>query len=107
MMDDYSLTDGYVEDADLGLEFWLSTQFAQIKKRDTIIDLGFGAGNDCFVARHETGVEGRVIGIDFTPIMIEKARINAKKLGFNNVEYREGDINAMPVNNDIADVTRK
>ena len=104
MMDDYSETNGYVEDADLGLGCGLPTQFAIIKKGDTVIDLGSGAGNDCFVARHETGVEGKVIGIDFTPIMIEKARINAEKLGYNNVEFREGDIDDMPVNNDIADV---
>lgn len=104
MMDDYSETSGYVEDADLGLGCGLPTQFAKIKKGDTVIDLGSGAGNDCFVARHETGVEGKVIGIDFTPIMIEKARINAEKLGYNNVEFREGDIDAMPVSNDIADV---
>ncbi|MCP4977470.1 MAG: arsenite methyltransferase [Maribacter sp.] len=104
MMDDYSETDGYVEDADLGLGCGLPTQFAKIKKGETVIDLGSGAGNDCFVARHETGVEGKVIGIDFTPIMIEKARINAEKLGYNNVEFREGDIDAMPVSNNIADV---
>ena len=104
MIDDYSETDGYIENADLGLGCGLPTQFAQIKKGDTIIDLGSGAGNDCFVARHETGIEGKVIGIDFTPIMIEKARINAEKLGYNNVEFREGDIDAMPVNNDISDV---
>jgi len=104
MMDDYSETNGYVEDADLGLGCGLPTQFAEIKKGDTVIDLGSGAGNDCFVARHETGVEGKVIGIDFTPIMIEKARINAEKLGYNNVEFREGDIDDMPVSNDIADV---
>lgn len=104
MMDDYSETNGYIEDADLGLGCGLPTQFAQIKKGDTVIDLGSGAGNDCFVARHETGAEGKVIGIDFTPIMIEKARINAEKLGYNNVEFREGDIDAMPVSNNIADV---
>lgn len=104
MMDDYSKTNGYVEDADLGLGCGLPTQFAKIKKGDTVIDLGSGAGNDCFVARHETGNEGKVIGIDFTPIMIEKARINAEKLGYNNVEFRMGDIDAMPVSNDIADV---
>jgi len=104
MMDDYSETKGYIEDADLGLGCGLPTQFAKIKKGDTVIDLGSGAGNDCFVARHETGVEGKVIGLDFTPIMIEKARINAEKLGYNNVEFREGDIDAMPVNNAIADV---
>jgi SAM-dependent methyltransferase len=104
MMDDYSETGGYVADADLGLGCGLPTQFAKIQKGDTVIDLGSGAGNDCFVARHETGAEGKVIGIDFTPIMIEKARANAEKLGFNNVEFREGDIDAMPVSNDVADV---
>lgn len=104
MMDDYSKTEGYTEEADLGLGCGLPTQFAKIKKGDTVIDLGSGAGNDCFVARHETGVEGKVIGIDFTPIMIEKARINAEKLGYNNVEFREGDIDAMPVSSDVADV---
>jgi SAM-dependent methyltransferase len=104
MMDDYSKTKGYIEDADLGLGCGLPTQFAQIKKGETVIDLGSGAGNDCFVARHETGAEGKVIGIDFTPIMIEKARINAEKLGYNNVEFRQGDIDDMPVSNNTADV---
>ena len=104
MMDDYSETDGYVEDADLGLGCGLPTQFAKINKGDTVIDLGSGAGNDCFVARHETGAEGKVIGIDFTPIMIEKARNNAEKFNYNNVEFREGDIDAMPVSDNVADV---
>ncbi len=104
MMDDYTETEGYVADADLGLGCGLPTKFAKIKKGDVVIDLGSGAGNDCFVARHETGSEGKVIGIDFTPIMIEKARANAEKLGYNNVEFREGDIDAMPVNTDVADV---
>lgn len=104
MMDDYTGTDGYVEDADLGLGCGLPTSFAQISKGDTVIDLGSGAGNDCFVARHETGPEGKVIGIDFTPAMINKARENAEKLGLNNVEFREGDIDDMPVNDNVADV---
>lgn len=104
MMDDYTGTGGYVEDADLGLGCGLPTQFAQISKGDTVIDLGSGAGNDCFVARHETGPEGKVIGIDFTPAMINKARANAEKLGFNNVEFREGDIDDMPVSDQVADV---
>jgi SAM-dependent methyltransferase len=104
MMEDYSETDGYVEDADLGLGCGLPTQFAKINKGDTVIDLGSGAGNDCFVARHETGAEGKVIGIDFTPIMIEKARNNAEKFNYNNVEFREGDIDAMPVGDNVADV---
>lgn len=104
MMDDYTGTEGYVEDADLGLGCGLPTQFAKIQKGDTVIDLGSGAGNDCFVALHETGDKGKVIGIDFTPSMIRKARLNAEKLGYNNVEFREGDIDDMPVNNDVADV---
>ena len=104
MMDDYSSVDGYAEDADLGLGCGLPTAFAQIKTGDTVIDLGSGAGNDCFVARHETGPTGKVIGIDFTPSMIAKARNNADKLGYNNVEFREGDIDAIPVGNAIADV---
>jgi len=104
MMDDYSEIEGYNSDADLGLGCGLPTQFAKISKGDTVIDLGSGAGNDCFVARYETGIEGKVIGIDFTPIMIEKARQNAEKLGYNNVEFREGDIDDMPVNDSVADV---
>ncbi len=104
MMDDYTGTEGYLEDADLGLGCGLPTQFAQIQNGDTVIDLGSGAGNDCFVARHETGAEGKVIGIDFTPEMIRKARTNADKLGYNNVEFREGDIDDMPVGDNTADV---
>jgi SAM-dependent methyltransferase len=82
----------------------LPTQFAKIKKGDVVIDLGSGAGNDAFIARHETGETGKVIGIDFTPAMIEKARANAEKLGFNNVEFRQGDIEKMPVTANAADV---
>jgi arsenite methyltransferase len=104
MMDDYTGTEGYLEDADLGLGCGLPVQFAKIQNGDTVIDLGSGAGNDCFVARHETGPEGKVIGIDFTPIMIQKARNNAEKLGYNNVEFREGDIDDMPVSDNVADV---
>lgn len=104
MTDDYSELEGYNADADLGLGCGLPTQFAKIKKGDTVIDLGSGAGNDCFVARHETGPEGKVIGIDFTEPMINKARQNAEKLGYNNVEFRFGDIEEMPVSDNLADV---
>lgn len=104
MTDDYSELEGYAPEADLGLGCGLPTEFAQISQGDTVIDLGSGAGNDCFIARHETGAGGKVIGIDFTPAMIQKARQNAEKLGFNNVEFREGDIDAMPVSNEVADV---
>ena len=104
MTDDYSAVEGYNPDADLSLGCGLPTQFAKIKKGDTVIDLGSGAGNDCFVARAETGETGRVIGVDFTPEMINRARINAEKLGFNNVEFRQGDIEKMPITSNIADV---
>ncbi|OQP66342.1 arsenite S-adenosylmethyltransferase [Niastella vici] len=104
MTDDYSNLEGYNADADLGLGCGLPTQFAKIKKGDVVIDLGSGAGNDAFIARHETGETGKVIGIDFTPAMIEKARANAEKLGFHNVEFRQGDIEKMPVTANVADV---
>nr|WP_295876562.1 arsenite methyltransferase [uncultured Chitinophaga sp.] len=104
MSDDYSSLEGYNPDADLGLGCGLPTQFAKIKKGDTVIDLGSGAGNDCFIARQETGEAGKVIGIDFTPAMIDKARANAEKLQFNNVEFRQGDIEKMPVTANTADV---
>lgn len=104
MSEDYGQLEGYNPDADLGLGCGLPTQFAKIKKGDLVIDLGSGAGNDAFVARHETGEEGKVIGIDFTTAMIEKARSNAELRGFNNVEFREGDIEKMPVTSNVADV---
>lgn len=104
MTDNYEGLEGYNADADLGLGCGLPTQFAQIKKGDTVIDLGSGAGNDCFVARAATGEDGKVIGIDFTPAMIEKARDNARRAGFYNVEFREGDIEKMPITSNIADV---
>ena len=104
MSEDYSQLKGYNADADLGLGCGLPTQFAKIKQGDVVIDLGSGAGNDCFIARHETGPTGKVIGIDFTPAMIEKARANAEVRGFNNVEFRQGDIEKMPVTANVADV---
>ncbi|MCY7350872.1 MAG: arsenite methyltransferase [Cytophagaceae bacterium] len=104
MAESYAQLEGYVPEADLGLGCGLPTQFAQIRPGDTVIDLGSGAGNDAFVARHETGPTGKVIGVDFTPAMIEKARRNAEVRGFNNVEFRFGDIEAMPVSDTVADV---
>jgi arsenite methyltransferase len=104
MSDDYTTLEGYNADADLGLGCGLPTQFAKIKKGDVVVDLGSGAGNDCFIARHETGETGKVIGVDFTPKMIERARMNAEARGFNNVEFREGDIEHMPITSNVADV---
>ena len=104
MNEDYQHLEGYLPDADLGLGCGLPTRFAKIKKGDWVIDLGSGAGNDAFVARHETGETGKVIGVDFTLAMIEKARYNAELRGFNNVEFRLGDIENMPVSPGVADV---
>ncbi len=104
MSEEYDELNGYNPDADLGLGCGLPTNFAKIKKGDTVVDLGSGAGNDCFVARAETGETGKVIGIDFTEAMIEKARTNAEKLGFNNVEFRQGDIEKIPMTANVADV---
>ena len=104
MSEDYADLEGYSPDADLGLGCGLPTEFAKIKLGDTVIDLGSGAGNDCFIARRATGEKGKVIGIDFTPAMIEKARTNAEKLSFHNVEFRQGDIEHLPVSANMADV---
>ncbi|HWB28034.1 MAG TPA: arsenite methyltransferase [Chitinophagaceae bacterium] len=104
MTDEYKDVEGYNADADLGLGCGLPVQYAHIQKGDVVIDLGSGAGNDCFVARAETGETGKVIGIDFTPAMISKARSNAEKLGYNNIEFRLGDIDNMPVTSNYANV---
>lgn len=104
MAEDYTKLPGYIADADLALGCGLPTQYAEIKTGDTVVDLGSGAGNDCFVARSITGETGRVIGLDMTPAMIEKARGNASKIGFQNVEFRLGDIDNMPIDSSIADV---
>lgn len=104
MSDDYTTLAGYHEDADLGLGCGLPTQYAHIKKGDVVVDLGSGAGNDAFIARHETGEAGKVIGIDFTPAMIDKAKRNAAARGFTNVEFRQGDIENMPLAANTADV---
>jgi SAM-dependent methyltransferase len=104
MADDYTKLEGYNPDADLGLGCGLPTEFAKIKEGDTVVDLGSGAGNDAFVARKLTGEKGKVIGIDFTEAMIARARDNAEKLGLNNVEFRQGDIEDMPLTANKADV---
>lgn len=102
--DDYSAVEGYNADADLGLGCGLPTQFAHIKKNDTVVDLGSGAGNDCFIARQEAGETGRVIGLDMTEKMIKKARQNAEKIGVQNVDFVLGDIENIPLKDNLADV---
>ena len=102
--ENYEKLEGYNPDADLGLGCGIPTQFAKNRKGDTVLDLGSGAGNDCFVARALAGEAGKVIGLDFSDTMLEKARENVKKLGFTNVEFIKGDIEEMPVDSDTVDV---
>lgn len=102
--DDYTHLDGYNADADLGLGCGLPTEFANISVGDTVLDLGSGAGNDCFVARSIVGESGKVIGIDFASNMLKKARENAAKLGYSNVEFIKGDIEEIPLEDSLIDV---
>jgi arsenite methyltransferase len=102
--EDYSKLEGYNPDADLGLGCGIPTDVAKIKQGDTVIDLGSGAGNDVFVARRLVGEAGRVIGIDMTQEMIAKAKENNRKLGYANVEFRFGEIENLPVDDNTADV---
>jgi SAM-dependent methyltransferase len=102
--DDYSNLKGYNPDADLGLGCGLPTEYAGIETGHHVLDLGSGAGNDCFVARSIVGEEGKVVGIDFTDEMLKKANDNAKKLGYSNVSFLKGDIEDMPIDNNSFDV---
>ena len=102
--DDYKQMEGYIKSADLGLGCGLPTEFAQIKTGDVVVDLGSGAGNDAFIARKEAGETGKVYGIDFTEEMIQLSRKNNEKLGFENVHFFQGDIDDMPLENNLADV---
>lgn len=95
--EDYSMRQGYVADADLGLGCGIPTDAADLKEGQSVLDLGSGAGNDVFVARSLVGETGRVIGVDMTADMIKKARENLAKVGFGNVEFRLGEIEALPV----------
>lgn len=102
--ENYENKEGYNPDADMNLGCGIPTDFAQIKEGDHILDLGSGAGNDCFVARAIVGDKGKVTGLDMTEPMIEKARENCAKLNFKNVEFVSGDIEAMPFDDKIFDV---
>ncbi|MDH3648823.1 MAG: arsenite methyltransferase [Saprospiraceae bacterium] len=102
--DHYEGKGGYDAEADLGLGCGIPTEFARIKPGSTVVDLGSGAGNDAFVARSETGEHGRVIGIDFTEEMIQRAKDNASRLALANVEFRQGDIEDIPLADQTADI---
>jgi arsenite methyltransferase len=102
--DAYAGVAGRLAEADFNLGCGVPTRHAALAAGETVLDLGSGAGNDVFIARHEVGPEGRVIGVDMTPEMIVKARANASKLGYGNVEFRLGEIEQMPVEADSIDV---
>ena len=100
----YDHLQGYSADADYGLGCGIPTEFIEVKKGDTLLDLGSGAGNDAFVAQQLVGDSGQVIGLDMTPAMIEKANENKKKLGVENVRFVLGDIEDMPLESNTVDV---
>ncbi len=102
--DEYSGVAGYNPDADLGLGCGLPTEFAGIKAGDSVLDLGSGAGNDCFIARTIAGETGKVTGLDFSEEMLEKAKQNLEKTGFTNMEFVRGDIEDMPLSDSTFDV---
>ena len=104
MGETYAAVEGYVPEADLGLGCGVPTELAQIKEGDVVLDLGSGAGNDVFIARREVGPEGRVIGVDFSAEMLERARANMKKLGYANIDFLEGEIEALPLADGRVDV---
>ena len=100
----YEKLEGYNPDADMNLGCGIPTDFAHIKEGDHLLDLGSGAGNDCFVARAIVGDKGKVTGLDMTEPMVVKARENCAKLKFTNVDFVLGDIEVMPFDEKIFDV---
>jgi SAM-dependent methyltransferase len=102
--DAYKSVEGYIAEADLGLGCGVPTEHAGIKTGATVLDLGAGAGLDAFVARRLVGDTGQVYGVDMTPDMVAKARANARKLGYRNVEFRLGEIEHLPFEHDSIDV---
>lgn len=102
--DAYKSIKGHVDEADMSLGCGIPTKYAGIENGNTVLDLGSGAGNDVFVARQIVGSEGKVIGVDMTTEMVEKAEKIRAKLGYNNIEFHLGEIEALPVNNNIVDV---
>jgi len=102
--DAYAGVAGYLAEADLGLGCGLPVEYAGLERGQTVLDLGSGAGLDAFVARRAVGDRGHVIGVDMTAEMISRARQNAQESGFDNVEFRLGEIEHLPVLSDSIDV---
>lgn len=90
--------------ANLGLGCGNPTALGEIKEGDTVLDLGSGAGFDCFLAIKKVGLTGKVIGVDFSEEMIEKARKNTEELNYKNIEFRLGDIEDLPVEDNSIDI---
>jgi Methylase involved in ubiquinone/menaquinone biosynthesis len=108
---DLSKSIGYSEndlkaapDANLGLGCGNPTAFSKLNPGDTVLDLGSGAGFDCFLAAQKVGKSGKVIGVDMTQAMIEKAQANSLKYSYSNVEFRLGDIEDLPVESESVDI---
>ena len=99
----YDTLDGYVAGADLGLGCGLPTEHADLHAGQTVVDLGSGAGNDCFIARSIVGETGRVIGIDMAEEMLSRANANLQASGFQNMEFRKGEIEDIPLADETAD----
>ena len=100
----YPEMEGYASEAALSLGCGIPTAHAGLRPGEIVLDLGSGAGNDVFIAARSVGDSGRVIGVDMTPEMIAKANANAAKLGVKNVEFRLGEIEALPVDDGAVDV---
>ena len=99
--DDFS---SVVEGANLGLGCGNPVALASLKRGETVVDLGSGGGFDCFLAAKHVGEEGQVIGVDMTPDMLSRARMNAEKMKTTNVEFRLGEIENLPVADNTADI---
>ena len=112
LAEDISRSIGYTEEelraspegANLGLGCGNPTALASLEEGEIVHDLGSGDGFDCFLAANKVGEKGQVIGVDMTPEMIDKARENAEKGGYRNVEFRQGEIENLPIENDSVDV---
>lgn len=102
--DEYQNVEGHNPDADLGLGCGIPTEYANIQQGQSVLDLGSGAGNDCFVARAIVGETGKVVGLDFSEAMLAKANQNTAKFGYTNVSFVKGDIEEMPLEGNQFDV---
>jgi len=96
--------DSVPEGANMGLGCGNPVALASLKPGETVLDLGSGGGFDCFLAARQVGDTGKVIGVDMTPDMVSKARMNAQKIGTNTVEFRLGEIEHLPVADNSADI---